>query len=209
MDADATILCPDMPYIEAVRSQLGAIDLDPCSSYRAQVAIAAQHWISAEQAPAALAEPWIGRVFLHLHPSLPMARRQVHKLLRDYLAGRVPCALILSDYPDLLRSEPLLLSFPFLHHLRRIRYWRWDPQQEKQVSHFHSRYSVTHYLPRRDVSHFNDEDINTFVRRFSRWGRVVIAEDLGDDWQQDVLRATHRWQQQPLLTATRIQRHED
>lgn len=209
VDSDAAILIPDANYIQATRSQLRDIDLDPCSSPKAQAAIAAQRWVDASQARGALAEIWDGRVFLHPHPSQVVARLQVQKLLRDYLAGRISCAVVLSDHPDLLRTEPLLLSFPFVIHLKRCRYWRWLPEQQILEPFFPSRYSVTHYLPRRDTStFFCDQDIDGFRQRFSAWGRPVLTEDFGDDWQQDALRLSHRWRLPPLLTTSRLNRSE-
>jgi len=43
-DPDGTILIPPEDYLIAVRQVLGVIDLDPCSSARAQLSIDAQGW---------------------------------------------------------------------------------------------------------------------------------------------------------------------
>jgi hypothetical protein len=63
-DAESTILIPQASYIDAVRRTLGVIDLDPCSTAKAQTSIDALGWYRAEEASAALAEPWSGRVFI-------------------------------------------------------------------------------------------------------------------------------------------------
>jgi hypothetical protein len=208
-DPDATVLIPNADYMQAVRQVLGLIELDPCSSPKAQVAIEAQGWYRADQASAALAEPWAGRTFLHPHPEGTTGRLQVQKLIRDYLSDRVPAAIILSQRPDLLRSEPLLLSFPWLLHYNRLSHWQWNPIEQKLVRHSPSFNSVTHYLPPKDGSYFSDAALEKFAACFERWGRVVMADDLGaGDWQQQALIATRRMPIPPVLTTTRVNRHD-
>jgi hypothetical protein len=206
-DPDATILIPDAPYLDTVRSLLGILQLDPCSSPRAQLSIEAQSWYRADQADAALAQPWGGTVFLHPHPNPAIARRQVQKLLRDYLANRVTAAVLLSARSEFLRLEPLLLSFPLCIHLTRLKHWRWEEEEKKLVSLYPSYAPTTFYLPARDGSHFSDPHIERFLFSFARFGRPLIAENTGDEWQQSALRSTWRWTVKPILTTTTIDRH--
>jgi hypothetical protein len=207
---DGTILVPHQPYLDAVLSVLGRIDLDPCSSPKAQALIRAQGWFRADQAEAALAEPWGGKVFLHHHPNARIGRQQIQKLLRDYLAERVSEAIILSARIDHLRCEPLLLSFPFVIHYQRLAHWRWDDEAQAMVRHSPSFNNVSHYLPARDGSSFSEQALERFHRIFSRYGRFILSEDYdGDDWQQQALASSRRMPMFPVLTAARINRHGD
>ena len=209
-DADSTILVPTSSYIDAVLAVLGRIDLDPCSSPKAQAIIRAQGWFRADRAQAALAEAWSGKVFLHPHPNARIGRFLVQKLVRDYLADRVSEAIILGNRIDLLRSEPLLLSFPFILHIQRLPHWRWDSAEEKLVTHSPSFNSVSHYLPAKDGSRFDEAGLQRFHAAFSKYGRFVLAEDFdGDDWQQQALQSSWRMHVPPVLTATALNRHGD
>ena len=207
-DPDGTILIPPEPYINAVRKTLGIISLDPCSTAIAQQSIEAQGWYRAEDAEAALVEPWAGTVCLHPHPDALIARYQLQKLLRDYLADRVTAAVILTGKTDWLRAEPLLLSFPFLLHYRRLTHWRWRPATAELTRLNPSFNSLTIYLPaKQGGTHFDETALNRFVAAFSPFGRVVLAEDLGEDWEQHALSASHRMPTKPILTTDRLERY--
>jgi len=208
-DPDGTILIPPEDYLIAVRQVLGVIDLDPCSSARAQLSIDAQGWYKAEDAAAALAEPWSGKVFLHPHPNSTVARYQIQKLLRDYLAGRIEAAVLLAGKTDWLRTEPLLLSFPWLLHYRRLSHWRWDGSADKLVRLNPSFSHFSLYLPKRNGHHFDDDKLARFIECFSRYGRVILAEDFGDDWEQSAMLATRRMPIKPVLTQSRLSRYDD
>lgn len=206
-DSDSFVLIPPESYLNAVRKTLRIIDLDPCSSSKAQQMIDALGWYRAEDAMASLAEPWTGKVFLHTHWHHRVARSQVQKLLRDYLADRVDAAIILAFKYDLLRCEPLLLSFPFLLHYRRMPHWRWmgDVRGLERINPSFN--SFTLFLPHKDGRHFDDERIAVFSESFAMFGRTIIAEDLGDDWQQQALLATQRMPTKPVLTVSSIDRY--
>lgn len=206
-DPEHHILIPPVNYLDACRRTLGTIDLDPCSSAKAQQSIEAMAWYRAEEAIAALSEPWRGRVFLHPHPNVVVGRYQIQKLIRDYLADRVSAAIILGGRSDALRQEPLLLSFPFLVHYRRLKFWRLAPDTERLQGHTPSWNTITHYLPAKTGHAFDEERLAVFLESFSPFGRVLLAEDFGDDWQQDALLATARMPIKPVLTRTRLDRY--
>lgn len=207
-DPDGTILIPPEDYLIAVRQTLGLIDLDPCSTAIAQQSIDAMGWYRAEEAEAALTEPWSGRVFLHPHPDPLVARYQLQKLIRDYLADRVTAAVILSNRTDWLRAEPILLSFPFLLHYRRLSYWRYHTPTGELRRLNPSTNSLTTYLPAKEHgTHFQEDALARFVDSFSPFGRVILAEDLGDNWEQHALLASQRMPVRPVLTTTQIDRH--
>lgn len=205
-DPDA-ILIPPAHYLDAVRRVLDVIDLDPCSSEKAQASIDAQGWYRAEDAQAALAEPWHGRVFLHPHYDNTIARYQLQKLLRDYLADRVTAAVILIGKTDWLRCEPLLLSFPFLLHYKRLSHWRWSRELEQLERINPSFNHASLYLPAKNGPHFDEDRLAHFIETFSAFGRVILAEDLGDGWEQDALLATARFPIKPILTTLRLERY--
>lgn len=206
-DPDGTILIPPAHYLDAVRRVLDVIDLDPCSSEKAQGSIDAQSWYRAEDAQAALAEPWHGRVFLHPHYDNTIGRYQLQKLLRDYLADRVTAAVILIGKTDWLRCEPLLLSFPFLLHYKRLSHWRWSKEHETLERINPSFNHATLYLPAKSGPHFDEDRLARFIETFSSFGRVILAEDLGDGWEQDALLATARFPVKPILTTLRLERY--
>lgn len=208
-DPESTILIPPEDYLAAVRQVLGIIDLDPCSTARAQLSVDAQSWYKAEDAAAALAEPWGGRVFLRPHPNSTIARYQIQKLLRDYLADRVHSAILLAGKVDWLRTEPLLLSFPWLFHYRRLPHWRWNREEQKLLRLNPSFSHFTLYLPARNGHHFDEERLARFIEAFSSHGRVILAEDFGDDWEQSAMLATRRMPIKPVLTQSRLNRYDD
>lgn len=208
-DADAHVLIPPRDYIDAVRRVLGIIDVDLCSSATAQKQIEAQAWYPANQAKASLADAWYGRVFLRPHPDSTIARFQIQKVLRDYLADRVTAAILLLNKVDWLRQEPLLLSFPFLLHYRRMPHSRWIREKDSLESFYPSFGSQTVYLAAKEGSHFDDEKLSLFIDTFSRFGRVLLSEDMGDDWQDDALRSHLRAPIKPVLTRERIDRYGD
>ena len=203
------ILIPDTPYLDCVRRTLGVITLDPCSSERAQTAVSAQTWYRADQALAALAEPWAGRVFLHPHPKGRMGRLQVQKLLRDYLHERVEQAIILSQRTDLIRLEPLLLNFPWFLHWKRLRHWRFDEALSTLKAMTPSHNLVTVYLPPRDGAFFDEAAVERFTAQFSSMGRILLCEDLDERWERQALEATSRWHVKPVLLSSRLSRSED
>ena len=208
-DPEAAVLIPPDTYIQAVRSVLGVIDLDPCSTSAAQQAIDAQGWYRASEAEAALAEPWAGRVFLHPHPDTLIARFQLQKLLRDYLADRVTAAIILCGRTDWLRSEPLLLSFPFLLHYKRLPHWKVEPCSDgtRSLTRINPSFnSVTISLPAKDGTHFDEDALNRFLEAFSPFGRIILAEDLGEAWEQHALTASQRMPVAPVLPVQHLER---
>lgn len=209
INPDEHVLIPPEPYLQAVRKTLRIIDLDPCSTERAQRTIDALAWYRATDAPAALAEPWTGKVFLHPHWNQNTARFQIQKLIRDYLADRVQAAIVLSPRMEWLRTEPLLLSFPFLIHYKRLPQWRWSEKEQKLERINPSFSSFTLYLPQRDGRHFDDERLAAFIDAFAPYGRAILSEDFGEGWQQQAILATRRMSIKPVLTETKLDRYSE
>jgi phage N-6-adenine-methyltransferase len=86
-------------YIEAVRACLGAIDVDPASSARAQETVRASRFFTRDDD--GLRHDWHGRVWLNPPYSQPDIARFVDKLLAEIGAGRVRQAILLThNYTD-------------------------------------------------------------------------------------------------------------
>jgi hypothetical protein len=202
---DSHVLIPPPEYLDATRRVLDFIQLDPCSTAACQKVIGAHAWFKASNAAENLDEPWSGRVFLHAHPDLALARQQLQKLLHEYLAGRVDAAIILAGRGDWLRQEPLLLSFPWLIHYKRMAHRRVMPGGSTPFTPTHN--TISHYLPARQGFEFDEDRLALFVEAFSPFGRIVLAEQTGRDWTEDALIATARMPVKPVLPRTRLDRH--
>lgn len=82
-------------YIEAARSVLGGIDLDPASNAFAQEVVQADTWYDAEKD--GLKQEWRGRVFLNPPYKYPLVGEFIAKLLDEVLAGNVSAAILLTN----------------------------------------------------------------------------------------------------------------
>lgn len=87
------------PYIEAARSCLGAIDLDPASAAVAQKTIRAAHFFTRHDD--GLRQAWHGRVWLNPPYAQPDIARFIDTLLAEIGAGRATEAILLThNYTD-------------------------------------------------------------------------------------------------------------
>ena len=82
-------------WVEAARRVLGANDLDPASSDRAQETVAAGAYFTKEAD--GLARPWRGRVWLNPPYAAGLVDRFVGKLVHHVGAGDVTAAIMLVD----------------------------------------------------------------------------------------------------------------
>jgi ParB family chromosome partitioning protein len=86
-------------YIEAVRACLGAIDVDPASSARAQECVRASRFFA--RGDDGLRHDWHGSIWLNPPYSQPDISRFVDKLLAEIGAGRATQAILLThNYTD-------------------------------------------------------------------------------------------------------------
>lgn len=86
-------------YVELARAVLGAIDLDPASSDRAQQVIKAAHYFT--KADDGLKHEWCGRVWLNPPYAQPLIADFVSKMVAERVAGRVTAAIMLThNYTD-------------------------------------------------------------------------------------------------------------
>jgi phage N-6-adenine-methyltransferase len=86
-------------YIDAARSVMGAIDLDPASSEHAQATVkAGKHYTINDSG---LSKEWAGRVWLNPPYAQPHIHDFVAKLAEEYSSGRVTEAILLThNYTD-------------------------------------------------------------------------------------------------------------
>lgn len=82
-------------FIEAARTVLGAIDLDPSSCEEAQETVRAERYFT--EAENGLQQEWSGRVFLNPPFAHPTVKYFAEKLLESFKAGTVTGAIYLSN----------------------------------------------------------------------------------------------------------------
>ena len=86
-------------YIEAARTVMGGIDLDPASHIAAQQTVRADHYFAAEDDGLKL--DWYGRVWLNPPYAQPLMQNFVRKLVTEYNSGNVTQAVMLThNYTD-------------------------------------------------------------------------------------------------------------
>jgi phage N-6-adenine-methyltransferase len=82
-------------YIDAARSVLGEIDLDPATSAQAQQTVCASEYFTVEDD--GLGREWHGRVWLNPPYHRELAPKFIDKLVEEYIAGRVAGAVMLTN----------------------------------------------------------------------------------------------------------------
>lgn len=86
-------------YLDAVKAVLGTIDLDPASSLKAQEAVQAARFFTAEDD--GLFQAWQGRIWLNPPYTQPLIWQFVRRLVSEVDAGHVSEALLLThNYSD-------------------------------------------------------------------------------------------------------------
>jgi len=197
---DEQLFTPEQAYLDALRRTLPIIDLDPCSSPRRQALIEAGSWFPVEAVERSFEEPWHGRIFLQVHPSARIARQQIRKLLKEYLTDRCSEAILLICHTELHRREPLLFSFPFAIHYRRLPMVRWSEHNQSFVRVNTAAPATTFYLPRKLGIEIDEDRLRCFCENFRSFGRILLTEELPFDWQADCHIGTAHARIKPLLT---------
>jgi DNA N-6-adenine-methyltransferase Dam len=144
-------------YVEAARSVMGAIDLDPASDVVANQVVKATRFYDLRMN--GLAHPWHGRVFLNP----PYCRQQgkfVRYLMGEYGAGRVKQAVVLVSSAAMnTRWFRPFLDFPLCLPTGRVQFY--SPGVGESSSQHGS---VFVYL---------GQDIDRFIEIFERFGPVL------------------------------------
>ncbi len=103
-------------FIEAARSALGEIDLDPASCAVAQRTVRAARYFDKDDD--ALTKPWSGRVWLNPPYARSLIGPFVEKLVSEVAAGNVPAAILLTNnetetqWFQLAASHAAYICFP-------------------------------------------------------------------------------------------------
>lgn len=148
-------------YINAARTVLGNIDLDPATSTVAQSTVAADMFYTAEDD--GLAHQWHGRVWLNPPYSQPLIGQFVDHLAGEYLAGRVTGAVVLTNngtetgWGQTLMRHAAAVCFP----TGRIRFL--DPEGQPGAP-----------LQGQMVTLLTDHDPHTFAAAFAQFGPVML-----------------------------------
>jgi phage N-6-adenine-methyltransferase len=117
-DGDEWYTPPD--YVDAARSLMGRIDLDPASCETAQVVVQATRFYA--KADDGLRKPWHGRVWVN--PPYSLVDVFAEKLLTECDSGRVEQAVMLVNAStDTVWFQTLAERFPVLFTRGRIRFW--------------------------------------------------------------------------------------
>ena len=117
-----------LPILEAARTVLGGIDLDPASSETAQEAVKATRYFSLTED--GLTQEWKGSVWLNPPYNMPHIENFVGKLIAEYEAGRTTQAIILiNNSSDTAYFQRLLSRFPACFTKGRLKFY--NPQREQ------------------------------------------------------------------------------
>jgi phage N-6-adenine-methyltransferase len=145
-------------FLEAARSVMGEIDLDPASSAEANETVKASTFYT--EADNGLEKPWKGRVWLN-PPYGGDARLFVERLLREYQVGNVTTAcLLVNSHPTETKWFQVLFAHPICFVHGRIDFG--GPSREVSTTSTHG--SAIAYLGEHEAK---------FAEVFSEFGAVV------------------------------------
>jgi len=149
-----------LPILEAARTVLGGIDLDPASSETAQEAVKATRYFSLTED--GLTQEWKGSVWLNPPYNMPHIENFVGKLIAEYEAGRTTQAIILiNNSSDTAYFQRLLSRFPACFTKGRLKFY--NPQREQMQT----RQGQTFF--------YLGDSPQVFSAVFSAFGTVVSA----------------------------------
>jgi ParB family chromosome partitioning protein len=145
-------------YIEAARTVMGEIDLDPASSAEANKMVNAKKFYT--DADDGLQQPWKGRVWLN-PPYGGEARAFIERLIKEYEVGNVTAALaLINAHASETKWFQQLFNYTICFVAGRIDFW--GPHRETASTNTHG--SAIVYL---------GSDIDKFCETFSEFGAVV------------------------------------
>lgn len=147
-------------YIEAARSVLGSIDLDPASCLYAQMTVKATKFYS--KADDGLSKSWLGNIWLNPPYSYPEVENFTSYLINQYETGSVKQAILLvNNCTDSKWFQSLLLYYPVCFTNGRVRFERPD------LSVFATRQGQAFF--------YLGENVSRFREVFSQYGTLVRA----------------------------------
>jgi hypothetical protein len=148
-------------FIEAARTVLGEIDLDPASCPEAQQRVRALEFMTKEFDSLRPEVNWFGRVWLNPPYSTPLIKYFVAKLIDQYESGHVTEAIIITNNSsDTGWFHDLLSRYPACFTRGRAQFWRAD--------------STTFGARQGQTLFYLGDDFDAFRFEFSKVGQVVI-----------------------------------
>jgi ParB family chromosome partitioning protein len=151
-----------LDYVDAARTTMGGIDLDPASSAEANEVVKASRFFCAEDD--GLTKPWVGRVFMNPPYASPLVQQFCSKLVQHVQAGDVTAAIVLVNNATETRwfQEMLSASAAVCLPGRRIRFWH--PRKKKSMP-----------LQGQAVLYFGDSR-EVFTQAFRPFGSVCWSQ---------------------------------
>lgn len=184
---DRCDLAPPLDVIQAARSTMGAVDLDPYgSAQNNELVIAARYYDrDTEDFNMVIARDWDcpgeGRVFIGPPAGAGATRRLLNKCLREYRAGRIQQAVIWVAHNETLIRAPWVWDFPICIPFRRLRPCYWDDELEEWRTISPSDWSAIVYLPPASPPEAFYTKLSRFHVSFNAIGRIVFDANSGED----------------------------
>jgi hypothetical protein len=148
--------------VNAARATMGGIDLDPFSSYRANVRVKATRIFTIDDD--GLKQPWSGKVWMN-HPfSREMNTLCIKKIVSEYFDGNIEAACCITFAATSEKWFKPLLAFPQCFLSPRTNYFLPDGTKKVGVT---KGSVVTYFGP----------DVNAFADNFKKLGSIKVAID--------------------------------
>lgn len=111
--------------IEAARSLMGDIDLDPATCIAAEKVIQAVDWYTKEDD--GLTQAWMGRIWCNPPYSYPLIEKFTQKAIAEYDAGHITEGLVLvNNCTDAAWFVAMAERFPVMFTKGRAKFWQED-----------------------------------------------------------------------------------
>ena len=197
--------------IDAAKSTMGAIDLDPYVTRDNNRQVQAARYFDRDQETVEdiINRDWgyvlnsaggSGRVFLGSVTTTKVQRSLLNKLLREYRSGTVKEAVIWLNLNEHLARMPWLWSFPVCVPFKRLRPNWYDDELDEFRSTSSAFWSPVVYMPPIvapvlgfDSGQLHAERLSRFYSAFSLVGRIVYDSESGsDDWEKAYKAVTGR-----------------
>ena len=184
--------------IDAAKSTMGAIDLDPYVTRDGNRQVQASRYFDRDQESVAdiINRDWdageSGRVFLAPVTTARDTRSLLNKLLREYRSGTVTEAVIWLNQNESLTRVPWLWSFPICLPFKRLKPTWYDDELDEFRRVNTAFWSPVIYMPPvvapvlgSGSGQLHAERLSRFYSAFSLIGRIVYDSESGsDDWEK-------------------------